>query len=109
MSRLANQFEKLWALHKGPALTKEVKFHPSRRWRFDYASDCAMGAIELNGGVFVGGRHSRGMGQVKDAEKMREATYLGWNVITFTTRCLTFENIGRAVAWFWQRIKDQGK
>ncbi len=47
------------------------------------------------------------MGQVKDAEKMREAAYLGWNVITFTTKCLTFENIGRAVAWFWKRIKER--
>jgi hypothetical protein len=49
------------------------------------------------------------MGQVKDAEKMREATYLGWNVITFTTKCLTFENIGKAVAWFCKRIKEKGK
>ena len=106
MSRLASQFEKLWALHKGPALTKEVKFHPSRRWRFDYASDCAMGAIELNGGVFVGGRHSRGMGQVRDAEKGRLAAYSGWSVIHFTTKCLTWENVKQAVDWFVRRIKD---
>ena len=107
MSRLASQFERLWALHKGPALTKEVTFFPGRRFRFDYAHHAAKAAIELDGGVFVAGRHSRGMGQVKDAEKGRLAAYSGWNVIHFTTKCLTLENIRQAVEWFWKRIKER--
>ena len=107
MSRLASQFERLWALHKGPALTKEVTFFPGRRFRFDYAHHAAKAAIELDGGVFVAGRHSRGMGQVKDAEKGRLAAYSGWNVIHFTTKCLTLENIRQAVDWFWRRIKER--
>jgi very-short-patch-repair endonuclease len=107
MSRLASQFERLWALHKGPALTKEVTFYPGRRFRFDYAHHAAKAAIELDGGVFVGGRHSRGMGQVRDAEKGRLAAYSGWNVIHFTTKCLTLENIRQAVDWFWKKIKER--
>lgn len=107
MSRLASQFERLWALHKGPALTKEVTFFPGRRFRFDYAHHAAKAAIELDGGVFVAGRHSRGMGQVKDAEKGRLAAYSGWNVIHFTTKCLTLENIRQAVEWFWKRIRER--
>lgn len=106
MSRLASQFEKLWALHKGPALTKEVTFYPGRRFRFDYAHTAIKSAIELDGGVFVGGRHSRGMGQVRDAEKGRLAAYSGWSVIHFTTKCLTWENVKQAVDWFVRRIKD---
>lgn len=107
MSRLASQFERLWALHKGPALTKEVTFFPGRRFRFDYANHSAKAAIELDGGVFVRGRHSGGMGQVKDAEKGRLAAYSGWNVIHFTCRCLTLENVRQAVEWFWKRIKER--
>ena len=107
MSRLASQFERLWAMHKGPTLTKEVTFFPGRRFRFDYAHHAAKAAIELDGGVFVGGRHSRGMGQVKDAEKGRLAAYSGWNVIHFTTKCLTLENIRQAVEWFWKRIRER--
>ena len=107
MSRLASQFERLWKLHGGPALTKEVTFFPGRRFRFDYAHLSAKAAIELDGGVFVGGRHSRGMGQVKDAEKGRLAAYSGWNVIHFTTKCLTLENIRQAIEWFWKRIKER--
>jgi very-short-patch-repair endonuclease len=107
VSRLASQFERLWALHKGPALTKEVTFFPGRRFRFDYANHSAKAAIELDGGVFVRGRHSGGMGQVKDAEKGRLAAYSGWNVIHFTCRCLTLENVRQAVEWFWKRIKER--
>jgi very-short-patch-repair endonuclease len=107
MSRLASQFERLWALHKGPALTKEVTFFPGRRFRFDYAHHSAKAAIELDGGVFVRGRHSGGMGQVRDAEKGRLAAYSGWNVIHFTTKCLTLENVRQAVEWFWKRIKER--
>ena len=110
MSRLASQFERLWAIHKGPALTKEVTFYPGRRFRFDYAHQAINGfkaAIELDGGVFVRGRHSGGMGQVKDAEKGRLAAYSGWNVIHFTTKCLTLENIRQAVEWFWKKIKER--
>ncbi len=107
MSKLASQFERLWALHKGPALTKEVKFFPGRRFRFDYAHHSAKAAIELEGGAFVRGRHSGGMGQVRDAEKGRLAAYSGWNVIHFTCRCLTIENIKQAVEWFWKRIKER--
>jgi len=106
MSRLASQFERLWKLHGGPALTKEVKFHPTRRWRWDFCNPRAMAAIEINGGVFVGGRHSRGMGQGRDAEKGRLAAYSGWSVIHFTTKCLTWENVKQAVEWFVRRIKD---
>lgn len=109
MSRLASQFEKLWALHKGPALTKEVVFYPGRRFRFDYANHCAKAAIELDGGVFIRGRHSGGMGQVRDAEKGRLAAYSGWNVIHFTCRCLTLENVRQAVEWVIARLKEQGK
>jgi very-short-patch-repair endonuclease len=107
MSRLAHQFERLWKLHKGPALTKEVTFFPGRRFRFDYACHNAMAAVELDGGVFVRGRHSGGMGQVRDAEKGRLAAYSGWNVIHFTTKCLTLENVRQAVDWFIKRIKER--
>jgi hypothetical protein len=47
------------------------------------------------------------MGQVRDAEKGRLAAYSGWNVIHFTTKCLTLENVRQAAEWFWSRIKER--
>lgn len=55
-----------------------------RRWRFDYAWPAAKVALEVEGGVFSGGRHTRGAGFVADMEKYNTAVRLGWRVL----RCL---------------------
>lgn len=62
----------------------EWYFHPGRKWRFDYALPDKKIAIEIDGGVFTGGRHSGGIGQKKDMEKMNAAAELGWLVFHYT-------------------------
>lgn len=77
------------ALHlsaAGIAFERELRFHPVRRWRFDFAIPGSGVAIEVDGGGFVGGRHGRGLGIEKDAEKFSEAAALGWRVIRVTPR-----------------------
>jgi hypothetical protein len=64
---------------------REFIFHPTRKWRFDYAWPERMIAIEVEGGVFVGGRHSSGAGMTKDCEKYNYAALLGWKVLRFTS------------------------
>jgi len=67
---------------KLPAPEAEHRFCPSRMWRFDYAWPGHMIALEVEGGVWTGGRHSRGgTGFVKDMEKYNEAAALGWRVL----------------------------
>ena len=63
----------------------EHKFHPTRKWRFDMALIKEKVAIEVEGAVWVQGRHTRGSGFVKDMEKYNEATFHGWKVLRFTT------------------------
>jgi len=65
-------------------LIKEHKFHPQRRWRFDYAILEHKIAIEVEGGVWTKGRHTRGSGFVKDMEKYNAAAVLGWTLIRVT-------------------------
>lgn len=36
-SRLENRFETLWRALGGPELEREFRFHPTRRWRADFA------------------------------------------------------------------------
>jgi very-short-patch-repair endonuclease len=62
-------------------LVSEHKFHKTRKWRFDYASVKHKVAIEVDGGIWVNGRHSRGSGQIKDMEKFNEAAIYGWRIL----------------------------
>lgn len=71
--------------HHLPAPIEEHKFHPSRKWRFDLAFPQPMIAIEIHGGIWSGGRHTRGMGFENDREKMNEAQIMGWTVLEYST------------------------
>lgn len=56
----------------------EYRFHPARRWRFDFAWPDARVYVELDGGTWIRGRHSRGGGTVGDCSKHNAATLDGW-------------------------------
>lgn len=64
-----------------PEPTPEFCFTPPRKWRFDWAFLTAKVALEIDGGVWVQGRHTRGSGFVKDMEKLNEAAAIGWRVL----------------------------
>lgn len=63
---------------------KEYRFHPTRRWRFDYAIPEYKIAIEVEGGVWSQGRHTRPQGFLGDVEKYNTATLMGWRVFRTT-------------------------
>jgi very-short-patch-repair endonuclease len=94
-SRLERRFELLWRVVEGPTLATEFRFHPTRRWRADYAHEESRTLVELEGGVWVGGRHTRGQGFVADAEKYFEATLAGWRVVRLVSSQITLENLRR--------------
>ena len=64
---------------------REYKFAPERKWRFDVAFVDEMLAVEVEGGHWVNGRHSRGSGFEADCIKYSTAAVLGWRVLRFTT------------------------
>ena len=73
----------------GTSFELEYRFHPVRRWRFDAAFPGRKIAIEVDGGVWTGGRHTRGTGFIRDQEKTNEAALLGWRVFRFVPSQLT--------------------
>lgn len=87
-SDLERHFETLWQISGGPDLEAEYRFHPQRKWRFDFAHPETMTAIELEGGVWSGGRHTTGKGFVGDCKKYNAATLLGWRVFRLTRKML---------------------
>jgi hypothetical protein len=76
-----SRFERLLRSVGLPAPVREHRFHLVRRWRFDYAWPEQMVALEVEGGVWTGGRHTRGAGFLGDLEKYNAATVAGWRVV----------------------------
>jgi very-short-patch-repair endonuclease len=64
---------------------REYRFHDERLWRLDFAWPKQKVAVELEGGAWVQGRHTRGQGFLNDCEKYNSATTLGWKLIRIPT------------------------
>lgn len=62
----------------------EYRFHPTRKWRFDYAIPDKMIAIEYNGIMSAKSRHTTVIGYSNDLEKINQAQLLGWKVLQYT-------------------------
>lgn len=72
---LLNKLRKGWK--------EEFRFHPTRKWRFDFAHEELKIAIEIEGAVWVRGRHTRGKGYLADMEKYNTAQSMGWRVFRY--------------------------
>jgi very-short-patch-repair endonuclease len=83
MSALEDTFAGQMRLLGLPEPVREMRFHDTRRWRFDFCWPDRMLAVEVEGGVRSRGRHVRGQGFVDDCEKYNAAALLGWRVLRF--------------------------
>ena len=74
---------------------REYRFDPSRRWRADFAFPASRILVEVEGGTWQQGRHTRGAGYASDCEKYNAATEQGWRVLRYTSEMV---KSGQAVA-----------
>ena len=63
---------------------REYVFAQPRRWRFDFAFPDAKVSVEIEGGTWTGGRHSRGGGMAGDMLKYNTAVIMGWKILRYT-------------------------
>lgn len=84
-----NKTEAAFAALGLPRPISELRFSPPRQWRFDFAWPAHKVALEVEGGVWTGGRHTRGSGFLKDMEKYNAAAVLGWRVVRCTPNSVT--------------------
>lgn len=84
---------------KLPIPEQEYRFHTERRWRFDFAWPTVLLAVEVEGGSWVNGAHTRGKHFEADCEKYNEALCLGWRVLRVTPAQITS---GEAIRWIEQ-------
>jgi very-short-patch-repair endonuclease len=74
----------------------------ARRWRFDFAWPAQKLALEIDGAVWVQGRHTRGVGVEADNVKLAAAVIQGWRVLRVTPGQV---QKGLAVAWVQQALE----
>lgn len=69
-----------------PVPVTEFRFHPTRKWRADYAfvNTEPKVLVEIDGGAWTQGRHTRGAGFIEDQRKLNAATLLGFTVLRYT-------------------------
>lgn len=65
--------------------TTEFKFCDTRKWRADFRIANTQVLVEVEGGTWSGGRHTKGKGYELDCEKYSWAAGNGWVVLRFTT------------------------
>ncbi len=65
---------------------QEYKFHAERNWRADFWITGTKILVEVEGGIWSGGRHTRGKGFIADMEKYNAAAVMGFKVLRFDTQ-----------------------
>ena len=98
-SRLEAKFALSWRSLGGPELEREFRFHAERKWRADFAHVLSRTLIEVEGGLYIQGRHNRPQGFAADAEKYLEAALAGWRVLRLTEFQITAPMIERIVGF----------
>lgn len=64
---------------------QEFLFHDTRKWRADFHIIGHKLLIEVEGGIWSNGRHTRGKGYLDDMEKYNETTALAYRLLRFST------------------------
>lgn len=72
----------------GPGIRQRLKDANLKDWRFDFAWPNLKLAVEVEGGLYIGGRHSRGAGYEGDLMKYQAAMRNGWTVYRCSPRMI---------------------
>ncbi|MSR15326.1 MAG: hypothetical protein EXR86_12340 [Gammaproteobacteria bacterium] len=106
-----SRLEEAFALQlkaSGVLFHREFQFHPERRWRCDFRIPTALGCqeiiVEIEGGVYTGGRHTRGRGFEADIEKYNELAIRGYLLLRGTA--LHVRN-GNLCAWVGKALETR--
>lgn len=86
--RPKSKAEEMLALHlraeRIGGWVREFVFAPPRKWSLDFAWPERGLAVEVEGGIWIGGRHTRGQGYEDDCAKYNAAALCGYRVLRVT-------------------------
>ena len=82
------QFDQYLLLGGFGPVEHEHRFHPTRKWRFDWALPDRRIAFEYDGVMSGQASHASIAGILRDAEKINEAQVLGWRVFRVNAKSI---------------------
>lgn len=83
--------------------------HIGRRFRFDWAWPERLVAVEEDGAVWTGGRHTRGAGFLRDCVKLNLAVELGWRVLRYESGKVDIHQLRRVLDGVGSRLDVAGE
>lgn len=86
-------------------IVREYAAIEGRRFKFDFWLPESNVLIEIQGGTFTGGRHTRGVGMAADCEKSRLAQMQGYVVLCYTGQQITKSNVTELLEFHSKRKK----
>lgn len=87
-----------------PLPVAEYRFAPPRRWRFDLCWPAHFLAAEIQGGLFLAGRHVRGASLIAEYQKLNEASVLGWVVLLVLPAQITDGTLSTLLGRYFTRL-----
>ncbi len=80
-----------------PEPVREYRFHHERRFRVDFAWPDLKIAVEVDGGTWNNGRHTRGQGFHNDCIKKNLLSCSGWSVLTGDSKMVASGELVRSL------------
>ena len=89
-----------------PEPTRELRPISGRRFRADFSWPDAMLIVEVEGGTWIQGRHSRGKGFESDCEKQNLCVLDGWRYLRVTPAQI---DSGKALEWIRRALSRDAR
>lgn len=95
----------------------EYRFHPTRRWRFDFAAPELMLAVEVEGITYFGknkdgsmklGRHQTSKGYEADLQKYDAAMKMGWTIYRCSPLMVNSGQAIETIEMLWRTLSKKG-
>lgn len=91
-------FETRWKQIDGQPYESEFRFHPRRKWRFDFAFPGCVPKIAVE--IDPAAHKLYWNSYLRDVEKMNEALFLGWQVFRITGHMIRADDV-----YFLEKLK----
>lgn len=86
---------------KAPLFERQFRIHPKRKFLADFYFPVSRLVVEVDGGVFTHGRHSRGAGITRDCEKTAYIAAMPARLLRVTPAHV---KNGQAIDWILQAL-----